>query len=119
MTDKDDVLPFDPKFPDRPRTRDFAALSLAVRNTDARADEGESLEDIYSRADFDLDSVIYMATQRAKRLADRMTPEDYTQLIGMLGAQWADAFMAGLTVGEGRAIAAATKTDGSRRQGNG
>jgi hypothetical protein len=57
----DDLIPPDPAFPDRPHTLDFARLSSAVSHNDAVAD----MLDVGAVIDCDMDSLLYLARQRA------------------------------------------------------
>lgn len=57
----DDLIPPDPAFPNRPHTLDFARLSAAVAHQDAVAD----MLDVTDALECDMDSLIYLAKQRA------------------------------------------------------
>jgi len=57
----DDLIPFDPGFPHRPQTLDFARLSAAVSYNDAVAD----MLDVGAVLECDMDSLVYVAKQRA------------------------------------------------------
>jgi hypothetical protein len=62
MTDHDDdLIPFDPAFPNRPQTLDFARLAGAVAHNDAVAD----MLDLGAVLECDMDSLVYLAKQRA------------------------------------------------------
>lgn len=95
---------YDPDFPNRPQHDDFFALADEVRTLDELGDKGISLEDIAILSGFDLDSLLYMANQRALRanklFADSPAPQE-----AKLSANWIDGFMAGLRLGKKRAQA--------------
>jgi hypothetical protein len=57
----DDLIPPDPRFPERPHTLDFARLSAAVAYNDALAD----MLDVGAVLECDMESLIYLAKGRA------------------------------------------------------
>lgn len=57
----DDLIPPDPRFPERPHTLDFARLSAAVAYNDAVAD----MLDVNAALECDMASLIYLAKGRA------------------------------------------------------
>ena len=59
----DDLIPPDPRFPDRPHTLDFARLSSAISEQDAVA-EALGLEEALG---VDPDSLLYMAEARIQK----------------------------------------------------
>jgi hypothetical protein len=62
MTDNhDDLIPPDPAFPNRPQTLDFARLASAVAHNDAVAD----MLDVGAVIECDMESLLYLARQRA------------------------------------------------------
>lgn len=67
----DDLIPPDPRFPDRPHTLDFARLSSAAAEQDAVAD----MLGIEQAAKVDLDSLIYMAKGRLGKVGILPTPQ--------------------------------------------
>lgn len=59
----DDLLPPDPRFPDRPHTLDFARLSSSVSEQDAIAD----LLGLEAALGIEPDSLLYMAEARIQK----------------------------------------------------
>lgn len=108
----------DPRFPNRPQHPDFQKMSAAVRALDAAGDSGQSLEEIVAGHDVDVDSLIYMANQRALRavlLFESSPAPDEAKY----SANWIDGFMAGLKIERDRPtpIVVDDSVDGNRRQG--
>ncbi len=82
-------------FPRRPDHDDFWLMAAIIQDLDAAADDGVALERI--AGDIDLDSLLYMAEQRALRgaqaaLGGRRDADLETWLAGA----WVDAFKAGM-----------------------
>jgi len=77
-------------FPGRPDHPDFWKLSEVVLSLDAPADEvgASALLDACTKVPIDLDTVMYMATQRASRVYG-------ASLAGLVAGLWIDGFMAG------------------------
>lgn len=91
----------DPRFPDRPDTPDFWALSAAVRTVDAMADAGEPVEKIISPyADFE--AVVYVVQHRSRRLLGLVPDARQQEPLLTLMAGWLDGFAAGLRYPEHR-----------------
>lgn len=82
----------DPRFPLRPEHNDLWLMSQALIDTDAQADTGQPIDDIVGRY-VDLESLAYMAEQRALRALGPGAPE---KLSTLLAATWMDAFLAGV-----------------------
>lgn len=108
----------DPEFPDRPQHPDFWAMSRAVVSIDKEVDGGKTVEQVLNEARIDTDSLVYMARQRALRMAQAF-PNPDAELLARLASVWIDAFLAGLAVGDERAVTQVLEkgSDGNRRQG--
>jgi hypothetical protein len=76
----------------RPEHPDFWMLSEVVIKIDAMTDQHQGFSDIVGRM-IDLDSVSYMAEQRALRA---MGPNATAATRALIGATWIDGFMAGV-----------------------
>lgn len=87
----------DPRFPNRPDHPDFWIMAEAVQDFDSAADDGTAMPRIVESM-VDLDSLLYMAEQRALRAAKMVNPfmarTPDTERI-KLQSMWIDAFMAG------------------------
>jgi hypothetical protein len=82
----------DPRFPNRPNHPDFWMMSKAVISLDTASDTGVSFADTVG--DIDIDSLAYMAQQRALRAATILaTPVTRESRIM---ATWLDGFMVGV-----------------------
>ena len=112
-----DTLPYDPNFPDRPMTPDFKALSEVVCALDAQGDAGADMESVTRSIDFDFDSLLYMAKQRAARLAAMLGKDNDLAFVRGLVAVYIDAFITGIKLGDKRTLAVVDATDGNRRTG--
>jgi hypothetical protein len=81
----------DPRYSDRPDHPDFWLMSQAVIDLDAASDEGKPFQEVVG--DIDLESLKYMAAQRALRAA--MILADPVSRESQIMATWLDGFMAG------------------------
>jgi hypothetical protein len=82
----------DPRFPRRPDHPDFRLLSMAVVGVDRAAASGQSFDDI-TGAVVDVESVTYIAEQRAIRALGPRYPGDRTFVL--TSSVWIDGFYAG------------------------
>ena len=85
----DDLLPPDPRFPNRPHTLDFARLSSAAGEQDAVAD----MLDVTEALECDMESLMYMAEARMKKVGLGFSRPE-TRI--MLFALYFDAFQLGV-----------------------
>jgi hypothetical protein len=76
----------------RPEHPDFWKLSEVVIQIDAMAEQHQGFTEIVGRM-IDVDSVTYMAEQRAIRA---MGPNASPATRALIGATWIDGFMAGI-----------------------
>jgi len=76
----------------RPDHPDFWTLSNVVIQIDAMAEQHQGFTEIVGRM-IDIDSVTYMAEQRAIRA---MGPNASPATRSLIGATWIDGFMAGI-----------------------
>ena len=81
-------------FPGRPDHNDFWLMAECVQDLDAAADDGIAMERIIGK--IDMDSLLYMATQRAMR-GRGLHPET------AMAASWVDGFTAGINFQKRRA----------------
>lgn len=84
----------DPRFPDRPETKDFKRLSMVVVANDAKADRGVEIPEIVGEV-IDLASVLYMAEHRVQWMATQHGITPSPSLWSAYVALWLDAFTAG------------------------
>jgi hypothetical protein len=110
----------DPAFPDRPDHQDFRVLSRIIQQMDYDGEHNEDQNVVESLipSGVDVESVIYMAKQRARRGEELFTKEAsfYSKAVIM----WLDAFTAGVKFGRERAIKMVLDDsidNGSRRTG--
>src|SRR4051812_38164089 len=84
----DDDLLRDPNHPDRPQHPDFWRLSEIILELDGKfSEEGMENFDDFVNGEVDLDSIMYMAMQRALRLRGRN--------LGSISAIYVEAFLVG------------------------
>lgn len=94
----------DPAFPDRPDHPDFWTMVEAVGEMDGIADNMDPeleglgpLEVVTRKIGLDIDSMYYMAQQRALRAANLFgMPEDKDELQRFMTASWVDGFVMGM-----------------------
>jgi hypothetical protein len=88
----------DPRFPNRPNHPDFWLMSQAIVDTDAQSETGQAAPDIMGRL-VDVESLTYVAEQRALRAAPRLETGGLVfrnpQNMSILAGLWIDAFVAG------------------------
>ncbi len=86
----------DPRFPNRPTHPDFVLLSEAVCANDDLTDTGPEAWRARVEAYVDLESISYMAMQRAERgLLHRGRPSNDVELVALMSAAMFDGFIAG------------------------
>jgi len=84
------------QFPNRPDHPDFWRLSESVLKQDGKFSEGvDPFETVMAKI-VDVESVIYMAEQRANFLIDRTGVPHSTVLQGLLMSVYLDAFTTGV-----------------------
>ena len=84
------------QFPGRPDHADFWRLSESVLKQDGKMQEGqESFETVMSKI-VDIDSICYMAEQRAEFLLDKTGMRHSQVLKGLLMSMYLDAFTTGV-----------------------
>lgn len=83
-------------FPNRPNHPDFWLMAEIVQDMDAAAEDKVGLQRIIG--DIDLQSLAYVAEQRAMRAAmwAKSDPLASADPIAQLGGMWIDAFKAGV-----------------------
>jgi hypothetical protein len=85
-------------FPNRPDHPDFWLMAECVQDVDAAADDGIAMERIIGKVD--MNSLAYMASQRALRLGRGVDP----RVTAAIGAGWLDGFMAGVNFQKRRGL---------------
>jgi hypothetical protein len=106
----------DPRFPDRPQHPDFWTLSRIINELDDLAETKGWLV-ATSTVPVDIESMVYMARQRAAMALDLLKGSDDTERMGLL---WMDAFILGVRYGmESTTVEQVLDqtVDGNRRRG--
>lgn len=98
------TVPDDLSFPGQPEHPDFWRLSSEVLRLDGEAQEGKSIEQIAEDMGIDIESLGYMATQRALRLGSMLglDPRKDQRVVSMLGGMWLDGFAIGINFERGK-----------------
>lgn len=118
--DLDTGQPVDPgpdaDYPDRPDHPDFRMLSRIIQQMDYDGEHNEAKNpvEVMVPVGVDAESVVYMATQRARRAEEILSKEGtfYAKAVIL----WMDAFTAGVKLGREQAITSAL--DGSIENGS-
>ena len=85
------------QFPDRPTHLDFFRLSESVLKQDGRAQEGTDPFETVMGKIVDIESIVYMADQRAEILIARTGVQHSLALKGLLMSVYLDAFTTGVS----------------------